>query len=129
MTTKGKRLSPAQRRVLELLTADGATLERWHGMKTNAFVRIPGGEIVDVRDTAAFPLSRTDLLKVVDSDWRRTIYKLSDAGRAALAPAGTTSEPHGEPPAPAALTVTDEPGQGSGSGSMAAGLSGDQATS
>lgn len=42
----------------------------------------------------------------------------------AVAPAGTTSEPHGEPPAPAALAVTDEPGQGSGSGSMAAGRAG-----
>lgn len=100
--TKTKRLSPAQRRVLELLAPDGATLERWHGMKTSAFVRIPGGEIVDVRDTAAFPLSRTDTLRVVDKDWRRTIYALSDAGRAYLL----------LDPAPAAV-APGEPGQGS----------------
>lgn len=94
------KLSPAQRKVLELL-GKGGKLHYWSGIEANAFVTVPNGMTVKVHISTAFCLSHTALLQIVDKDWRRTIYEISDAGRVAL------------PPAPAALPVTDEPG-GSG---------------
>lgn len=107
MSKKAKPLSPAQRNAL-LMMKLGGRLNYWFSADGKSFMAMPNGMIISVRAATAFTLARTPFVTEIDKDWRRSIYVISDAGRAALTPA------------PAALPVPDEPVQGSGSGSMAA---------
>lgn len=88
MANKSKRLSPAQRRVLELMTG-GGRLFYWNGLggPAHAYVDLPNGMKHDINSNTAFALARSPWLVAGDGDWRRTVYKLTDAGRAALGPA------------------------------------------